>query len=267
MLLRLKTQNARLENIVNERTQVLIDQQKKLSELNKNLSTTNKELDSFVYHTSHDLRAPLKSVLGLVDLAKREDLEGKFSPYHDRMESSILKLEEFIASIIQYSSNSKADVNIKKIDFNEIVSNSISELQFHEAFELIDLKLDINLKEAFYSDEKRIQIILNNLLSNAVKYYDKLKATPEINIKIIQKNNTVEISVTDNGIGIKSEFLDKVFVMFFRASENAYGSGLGLYIIKETVKKLNGTITINSKEGEYTNFTVLLPNLKQKVVA
>jgi len=267
MLLRLKTQNARLENIVNERTQDLMDQQKKLSELNKNLSTSNKELDNFVYHTSHDLRAPLKSVLGLVDLAKREDAEGRFSPYHDRMESSILKLEEFISSIIQYSSNSKADVHIKKIDFSEIVSNSINELQFHEAFDLIDIKLDITMKDAFYSDEKRIQIILNNLLSNAVKYYDKLKANPEIHIKIEQKNSDVEVSITDNGIGIKSEFLDKVFFMFFRASENSYGSGLGLYIIKETVKKLNGSITINSEEGEYTSFTFLLPNLKQKVKA
>jgi signal transduction histidine kinase len=265
IILRLKTQNVRLENLVNERTRDLLKQQNKLSELNKNLKATNTELDSFVYHTSHDLKAPLKSVLGLLDLAKRDDTKGKFLPYHSRMESSILKLEEFISSIVQYSSNSKADVDIKSIDFNEIIKESLNELQYHKNFDKIRFKKKIEIKDAFYSDEKRIRIILNNLLSNAVKYYDEKKEKPEIKIEILQKNNYAELSVEDNGIGIKKEMKDRVFDMFYRASEKSYGSGLGLYIVKETVNKINAEFTMQSNEGEYTIFTIRIPNLADQI--
>jgi len=263
IILRLKTQNQRLEKIVNDRTQDLIDQQNKLSEVNRSLLITNKELDSFVYHTSHDLKSPLKSILGLVDLAKREDIEGKFNPYHSRMESSILKLEEFISSIIQYSSNSKSEVHIKEIDFKQVINDSLNELQYHDAFGDIDFKINIETEGDFYSDEKRIRIIINNLLSNAVKYYDKNKSDPHILVEVQQTNGTSKITVKDNGIGIKSDLKDKVFNMFFRASEKAYGSGLGLYIINETVKKLNGKMHLDTVYGEYTKFTLELPNIKQ----
>lgn len=265
MILRLKIQNTRLEKIISERTQSLVDQQKKLSEVNKNLTVSNRELDSFVYHTSHDLKAPLKSVLGLVDLAKREDTQSKFSQYHNLMESSIHKLEEFISSIIQYSSNSKSDVHIKSIDFDSLIKNAIDEIQFHEAFDQIEILQNIHANGNFYSDEKRIQIVINNLISNAIKYYDKRKPTPQISIDINQLDKEVEISIKDNGIGIKAEYQDKVFNMFYRASERSYGSGLGLYIIKETIKKLEGSIHLDSKYGEYTNFTIHLPNLKEAV--
>lgn len=265
MIMRLKTQNIRLENIVNERTQDLVEQQKKLSEVNKSLTISNKELDSFVYHTSHDLKAPLKSVLGLVDLAKREDIQNKLTQYHDMMESSIHKLEEFISSIIQYSSNSKSDVHIKLIDFDKLIANAISEIQYHDAFEKIEIKKNIESNGSFYSDEKRIQIIINNLISNAIKYYDKNKRNSQISININQVNGATRINIKDNGIGIKTEHQNKVFQMFYRASEKSYGSGLGLYIINETIKKLNGKITLDSKEGEFTIFTIDLPNLKETV--
>ena len=265
MIMRLKTQNIRLEKIVNERTQDLVEQQKKLSELNKSLTLSNKELDSFVYHTSHDLKAPLKSVLGLVDLAKREDIQNKLTQYHDMMESSIHKLEEFISSIIQYSSNSKSDVHIKLIDFDKLIANAISEIQFHDAFEKIEFLKKIESNGSFYSDEKRIQIIINNLISNAIKYYDQNKGNPQISIDIHQVNGATKISIKDNGIGIKTEHQNKVFQMFYRASEKSYGSGLGLYIINETIKKLNGKIELDSKEGEFTLFTIELPNLKETV--
>ena len=266
MMLRLKTQNVRLERIVDERTQDLIEQQQKLSSLNKYLTLTNKELDSFVYHTSHDLKAPLKSVLGLLDLAKREDAEQKFAQYHNRMEASVHKLEEFISSIIQYSANSKSEVHIKEIDFNKLIENAISEIQFHEAFDKIKISKNIQTNGDFYSDKKRIQIVLNNLISNSIKYYDKNKQSPHIKIEIYQDNGTVHMAIEDNGIGIKEEFQDKVFKMFYRASEKSYGSGLGLYIIHETVKKLNGSIHLESKEGQYCKFSIVLPNSKQEVI-
>lgn len=265
MILRLKTQNTRLEKTVNERTQDLVEQQNKLSELNKNLSSTNKELDSFVYHTSHDLKAPLKSILGLVSLAKLDDSDQKFFEYHDRIEQSIHKLEEFISSIIQFSTNSKSKVEPVKIDFQQLVENATRELQYHEDFDKIDITQNIQSNVTFVSDEKRIQIILNNLLSNAIKYSDQAKSLKTINIDVAQTNDGVRIIVEDNGIGIGEESKDRVFKMFYRASEKSYGSGLGLYIIQETVKKLGGSISMESKEGRYTRFIIDLPYQSSEV--
>ncbi len=264
MITRLKTQNLRLEKIVNERTEDLLAQQKELRKLNNELLTTNRELDSFVYHTSHDLKAPLKSVLGLLHLAKKEDKSHKLRPYHDRIEGSISKLEEFISSIIQYSSSANSDMSIKKIDFQKIIHESLEELDHHEAFEKIDIRKSIDDNSVFHSDEKRIKIIINNLLSNAVKYYDREKENPFVKIKVTVQNGKATIVVEDNGTGIPSHLQPKVFSMFFRASESSYGSGLGLYIIRETVKKLHGTIHLESEFGKYCRFIIHLPDLKAK---
>ena len=125
------------------------------------------------------------------------------------------------------------------------------------------------LRDYFEQNRKRIALDMGAFVvpttKAAVKYYDKQKSKPEITIEIITTAKGVQFSIADNGLGIKSELKDKVFVMFFRASEKSYGSGLGLYIIKETVKKLNGTINMSSEEGKFTRFTVELPNLKQQV--
>ncbi len=265
MILRLKTQNMRLEAIVNERTQDLLEKQQHLKELNNNLISTNRELDSFVYHTSHDLKAPLKSILGLVNLAKIEDSRKLFSEYHDRIESSVHKLEEFISSIIQYSLNTQSNVVIKPVNFHEVVESSLSALQYHEEYSNITIIKSINSQGDFYSDEKRIQIIMNNLLSNAIKYHDNTKEQQVISIEINQQTGSAEICIQDNGLGIRDDLQEKVFTMFFRASEKSYGSGLGLYIIKETVKKLGGSIYMESMEGLFTKFVIRLPNFEIQI--
>ncbi len=267
MIIRLKTQNTRLERIVDERTQDLLEQQRQLSTANKNLSSINKELDSFVYHTSHDLKAPLKSVLGLVKLAKIEDVKNQFVQYHDRIESSIHKLEEFISSIIQYSSNAKSGVKPEKVDFAELVEHAQNELRYHENFDKIYFEKNINVNGSFISDTNRIQIIVNNLMSNAIKYCDISKSEQRVKVEISQEDEFVKIIIEDNGIGIKQDYLKQVFTMFYRASEKSYGSGLGLYIVQETVKKLGGSIEIESSEGEFTRFIIKLPNQKAKTIA
>jgi signal transduction histidine kinase len=265
MIIRLKTQNTRLEKIVEERTLDLIQQQKQLSDTNKNLSATNKELDSFVYHTSHDLKAPLKSVLGLVKLAKMEDVKNQFTQYHDRIESSIHKLEEFISSIIQYSSNAKSSVKPERVDFVKLIEDAENELRNHENFQKICFEKNINVNGSFVSDSNRIQIIVNNLISNAVKYCDLSKTNQIIKININQSESKIKIVIEDNGLGINKDYQEKVFSMFYRASEKSYGSGLGLYIVKETVKRLGGSIEIESSEGEYTRFIIKLPNQNAEV--
>jgi signal transduction histidine kinase len=139
-------------------------------------------------------------------------------------------------------------------------------LQYHDDFDKIKIIQNVQTNGTFVSDEKRIQIILNNLLSNSIKYSDQAKSVQTINIDVTQTNDGVRIIVEDNGIGIGNESKDRVFTMFYRASEKSYGSGLGLYIIQETIKKLDGSISMESEEGQYTRFIIDLPNQNSVVL-
>ena len=254
--------NMELEAIVKERTSDLIRNQERLEQINTELNTSNHELDSFVYHTSHDLRAPLKSIKGLVSLSKMEKFANEnLELYLQMIEKSVVKLEEFITSVIEYSINAKGIINSETIDFEKMVTEVLEELKEFSNLKDIKIRKTINLENGFVNDPVRIKIIINNLVTNSVKYHDLTKDAPIIDINIRQENGSAYIDVKDNGMGIHEDYQDKVFDMFYRASDKSWGSGLGLYIIKETVNNLEGTISMNSTYGEGTTFHVVLPEM------
>ena len=218
---------------------------------------SNNELDSFVYHTSHDLKAPLKSILGLISLSQNEtDNNKNLELYLEMMEKSIHKLEEFISSVIEYSLHVKADIDHNEINFEELIDESLEKLKDYRNLKEIEIQRNIKINKPFYSDPKRLKIIFNNLITNAVKYHDFTKKHLFVKIIIIQENNHVNIRVEDNGKGIDPKFHEKIFEMFFRASEKSTGSCLGLYIFKQTISKLNGTILMKSEYGTGTTFII-----------
>jgi signal transduction histidine kinase len=250
----------KLEVIIKERTGDLLKKQENLEQVNKELNNTNRELDSFVYHTSHDLKAPLKSIIGLIKLSEKEKFSNEnISLYLHMIENSVVKLEEFISSIIEYSMNAKGVLMSEKIDFEKIIGEVLEELKEFSHLKEINIRNTINLEKVFICDPVRIKIIINNLVTNAVKYHDLTKEDPFIDIIIRQENGWVYMDVIDNGLGIHEDYQDKVFDMFYRASGKSWGSGLGLYIIKETVKNLRGTISMKSTFGSGTSFQILLP--------
>ena len=111
-------------------------------------------------------------------------------------------------------------------------------------------------------DRNRIQIILNNLLANAIRYRHPARK-PEVVVEAILKGQFVQITVKDNGIGINEKYIGKIFDMFYRTSDTSSGSGLGLYIVRETIKKLNGSIDVVSQVNDGTAFTIVLPLMYQ----
>ena len=259
---RLEKIRIRLEAIIKERTGDLIKNQERLEEINAELNTSNSELDSFVYHTSHDLRAPLKSIKGLVALSKMEEFSNEnLALYLQMIEKSVVKLEEFISSVIEYSINAKGIINSEKIDFEQIVAEVLEELEEFSHIKDIQIRKTIKLENDFINDPTRIKIIISNLVTNAVKYHDLTKEAPVIDINIRQKKGSAYIDVEDNGMGIHEDYQDKVFDMFYRASDKSWGSGLGLYIIKETVTNLGGTVSMKSTYGTGTTFQVVVPEL------
>jgi len=230
-----------------------------LKKQNEELTKINSELDRFVYSASHDLRAPLMSVKGLLNMIKVDSDKTKVDQYLNHIETSINKLDNFITDIIHYSRNSRMDVMPCKIDFHALVKESIESLKYMDDAEKVNSIISVKDPIPFYSDHSRLLIIFNNIISNAVRYHDKWKES-FLKIEINVFDDKAEIQFIDNGVGIAEEYLDKIFKMFFRASYESKGSGLGLYIVKSTVEKLNGKVSVKSKLGEGTKFFIEVPN-------
>ena len=236
-----------------------------VTRINTQLRKLNEELDRFVYSASHDLRAPLSSVIGLVEVARLEKtIQGK-----DRcltmINESINKLDGFIKDIIDYSRNQRIDVKPVKINWEIEVNDVYKELKFLDKDDEIEKTFNCEGSNEFMTDARRINIILKNLIANSFRYHDFKKSNKFIKVDVKNINHSAEIKINDNGIGIDHVHMDNIFKMFYRADEASKGSGLGLYIVKETVDKLNGKIEVESQVNEGTTFTIVLPSLKPEV--
>jgi PAS domain S-box-containing protein len=233
----------------------------------KELRKINFELDSFVYHSSHDLRAPLCSLTGLLNLIQLEkdpDLKDKCV---DEAKKSIKRLDVFISDLTDLSRNSRVSIIPEKINFNKIIKSTFDHLKYMQSAEKISVTVDIvENSEVFYADKKRLKIIFMNLISNAIKYQTSMDSiSPEIRIGIVVNREKVVILIKDNGIGIEEEYQTKIFEMFFRASEKSMGSGLGLYIVKQILEKMNSTIELKSQINIGSEFTITIPNMAEEV--
>ena len=228
-----------------------------VDEKNRDLTQTNHELDKFVYSVSHDLRSPITSLKGLVEIIKLEDDPEKITEYLDLMDKSLDRQDQFISDIIDYSRNKRIERTIHEINLSEIIDQSLDQFQYIKEASAIKIYKDLNVTQ-INNDGLRIKIILNNLLSNAIKYSDNSKTEKFIKIKTYLIDHQFAIEVEDNGIGIKEKSLDKIFDMFYAANHDL-GSGLGLYIVKETVAILGGTLSVNSEFNVGTKFIVTLP--------
>jgi len=235
--------------------------QMKLIEKNRDLQKVNSELDSFVYRVSHDLRAPLTSILGLINLMKLENSKEKVMEYVGLQEKSIRKLDLFIKEIINLSRNSRLGITVSKINFQELLDEIFEAQNYTSSAEKIERICEIQENMDFYTDRQRLSIILNNLISNGLKYTNAHAEKQFVKVKAFIENNDCIIEVSDNGIGIAEVYLPKIFEMFFRATQDFHGSGLGLYIVKETVEKLKGKVTVKSKTRIGSTFRVVIPNL------
>lgn len=235
-----------------------------LRKQNEELIKINKELDSFVYSVSHNLRAPLMSVLGLINLVQLENKNADQSlhDYFEMMQQSIHKLDDTLKEILDYSRNARSALTISEVDVRKMVLESFDKMKYMEGSEDIVKSVKIEEDVAFYTDPYRLSVIINNLVSNAIKYRDIHKKDHELVVEAMFSDTDLILKFCDNGIGISPEYLPRIFEMFFRATERSEGAGLGLYIVKETVDKLHGTITVDSVMGEGTTFKVVIPNLK-----
>jgi len=220
----------------------------------------NEELDNFVYRTSHDLRAPISSTLGLISLIQMSDNLAEIKNYVNLQEKSMHKMDAFIIEILNYSRNSRMEVIYDNISFQEVYDNALQQVAHTKSSHKLKTNLEYDETYLYSSDRLRIQIIFNNIISNAFRYFDEKKPDSFLNVKIRHTKSDIIIEFEDNGIGIAPTSLPKIFDMFYRAHKHSVGSGVGLYIVKQSVEKIGGKIVCISEENVGTTFRVSLPN-------
>ncbi|QEC53960.1 response regulator receiver domain-containing protein [Anseongella ginsenosidimutans] len=230
-----------------------------LKKKNQALEKAYNELDRFAYSATHDMRGPILSVLGIIDLMKNSTIPPEASEMIGMIENAMLKLDGYIKSLHEHYSIRRGELHFTRIAVEELICDmsalydpvaSLRKTRF--------LKTQAGLP-AFRSDLTSLKIILTNLLSNAFKYQRKTETEKMVILDINVSIQEVIIKVSDNGIGIAEESQDDIFNIFFRATHEEFGSGFGLYNVRDILNKLNGDIRVESKENEGSTFTVTIP--------
>lgn len=226
----------------------------KIEELEK----SNDELNRFVYSTSHDLRSPLASVMGVLNLAKMEKSVQDPNGYMGMIESCVKKMDFFILKVIEYYKSIRVEDAKEEVDFVELLNESIDFCRMQNPA----IKFQVNVLQPvpFRVDAFRMSVILNNLISNAVKYQKPDEPNPVVKLNVVVDTREANISIEDNGVGIIDDHLNNIFKMFFRSNFSVNGLGIGLYIVKEALTRIGGEISVHSTYGEGTSFKVTVPN-------
>jgi two-component system, sensor histidine kinase and response regulator len=248
--LRVCVQNA-LERYATQRT---------LVENNRRLEEANAELEKFIYSVSHDLRAPLTSIKGVVNLARLEDIGPKASGFMEMIERSTNKLDQFLQNIIHYYQNLKVDEIRSEIDLNTLVDEVYEQYRYYEGAEFMSFRKDISQSRPFIADANRIKVILGNLVSNAIRFREPARENPEVVVRVNQTDRKTVIQVEDNGQGIQHSDLPNVFDMLYRSADKSLGTGIGLYIAREATRRLGGAISVVSERGKGSKFTLEIPD-------
>jgi ligand-binding sensor domain-containing protein/signal transduction histidine kinase len=237
--------NATLEVLVDKRTQKLTD--------------ALRELETFLYRASHDLRGPISSMLGLIGIARLEKDPIKYNQmYTDYLQKTVLNLDRTLQKLLQKHTIEKKKLYPEVIDkttFLLLLDEVLKDIPF---FRPDDLVLSVDDKTKFETDKMLLTIVVSNLLENAF-FYSHLAVNKKVLLDVHQNDQYTLITVEDHGPGIKEEVKDKIFTMFYRGHELSAGNGLGLYLVKNVLNKINGKITVETAERSYSRFIVSVP--------
>ncbi len=231
---------------------------KELKNKIEELQETNDNLNRFVYSISHDLRSPLTSLMGVLNLAALEQSIDDPKGYIPMIEKCVKKMDKFTLKVIEYYKSVRVKNEIENINFETVLADTLEIVKLQNP----EIKFQVNVQASseFFADHFRVLVILDNLISNAVKYYNPEQENPFVNIDVVVDDTAAKIRIEDNGMGILEDHLNKIFQIFFRGDFNLTGLGIGLYIVKEALTRIDGEITVESKRTVGTVFNVTIPN-------
>jgi signal transduction histidine kinase len=205
------------------------------------------------------MRSPLMSILGVIKIARLEGNQSNTKAYFDMIEESVDRLDGFIKNIIDYYQNKRINLHYSEIDFQDMVDFCIQN-QLQNAPSEINFNVEIAQTLPFTSDKLKLGIAISNLISNGIKYQDHSKTKKELSVKVTVDATRATIRIEDNGIGIQEGETENIFKIFYRATNRNPGSGIGLYVVKDAIDQLNGTIEVQSTYGQGSIFELKIPN-------
>jgi signal transduction histidine kinase len=224
----------------------------------KELVETNQELDTFFYKASHDLKGPLASVMGIVNLARLENTDPLNEKYFTMIETSVKRLDRTLLDLIELARTRKGTSKISLINVRTLVEEILHSLRHLPDFGRINFEVKIDNQIELKADKVLVLSVFQNLIHNAINYCNH--QSPWVRIKVEKEGAGVLLEISDNGDGIPATIKDKVFEMFYRGHPDSSGSGLGLFIVKNALEKMEGKISFESELGKGTVFTVHIPN-------
>lgn len=215
-------------------------------------------MDIFMDRAFHDLKGPINSLLALYKLLEYEfGQDEKVMEYVKHYHQGISRLHRMLHDLLILSRIKKAEPQLENICLDQMVEDSLQSFRNLPHFYQIRFIKDIYVSEELFLEESLLLTIVQNLLENAIKYCSA--ENPEVSIQATLEDENLKLQVSDNGIGIPEDLQQRVFERFFRASDKASGSGLGLYLLQQAVLKLKGSVELKSQEGLGTTFSVLIP--------
>lgn len=232
-------------------------------EAEDSLQQANAELEEFAYRTSHDLRSPIVSSIRLLDMTQShlvEQDQNMALKCLSHAQSSLSKLNVLIADILVLTEAKNKAEDDREIDMAALLSEALNKMEHMENFERLEIKKDLIFDGILCSKETRVNMVLENLISNAVKYQDINRTSSYIKISTYKNGDNFILEVEDNGLGIPEDQQDELFTMFRRFHpKTAFGSGLGLYLMKKSADVLNGEVSFRSlQEGSMFRLSIPL---------
>ena len=220
----------------------------------------NEELDKFSSRVSHDLRGPISSLMGLYDVVKSEIEDESALRYFELYHHRITRINQTIIDLLELSKVKDWQLSKTTIDFEEMVNDCIESFSYLPGFGKMKFEIEIEKELKIQSDRSLMNTIIQNLIENSIKYSRQDIDNPYVKILIKQTaEDYMCVIVEDNGIGIDPKYQEKVFEMFYRANDEVQGSGLGMFILKSAVEKLDGEVSLASEVNKGTKFVILLP--------
>lgn len=252
-----KFREVELEQINNSYRQE-IDIRKTIEE---DLKFKNNELDTFIYKASHDLRGPIASLMGLYNAATIEIKDPKSLEYLEYINKTAQRMDQVLKALINLSDIKDRALSLERTNLREIVADIMRILENKNLVK--DIEFKINIPDiSINTDAGLVMVIIKNLLENAIRYSRlDIKSVIELDIEV-KNDDSLQISIRDNGLGIPNQIQDKVFNMFFKGNNLSSGSGLGLYMVKTATFKLGGKVSLNSTVNSGTSVQIILPPLR-----
>lgn len=234
------------------------DLEEKITTRTEDLRRAYKELDTFFYRSSHDFRRPLTTFLGLAEVAKITVKDPNALELFSKVRETANNLDKMLVKLQSISDVGAQQLVYKEVLLEEIVTSVIDGFKTDIEGRGIKVKTSIVLSAPFYSYPAMVRTIIENLIENSISFASM--PDPFIEVTAHNEGDNVSIEVKDNGQGIDPALQEKVFEMYFRGNERSKGNGLGLYIVKKAVEKLNGSLELNSAMGAGSTFRITLPN-------